>query len=218
MFIGHFAVAFAAKRTAPTVSLGTLFLACQLADLMWPNLVLAGVERFAIDPGNTAVTPLDFQSYPYSHSLVALAGWAMLAAVIYKLVRRSPPVAALGAIAVLVLSHWVLDVVSHGPDMPITIGGTAKIGLGLWNSRPATILVELAMLLAGVVLYIRATRPIDRIGMFALHGLILFLLVVNVANMFGPPPPSVAAVAWSAQAVWLIVAWGYWIDRHRQTR
>ena len=218
MFIGHFAVAFAAKRTAPTVSLGTLFLACQLADLMWPNLVLAGVERFAIDPGNTAVTPLDFQSYPYSHSLVALAGWAVLAAVTYKLVRRSPPVAALGAIAVLVLSHWVLDVVSHGPDMPITIGGTAKIGLGLWNSRPATILVELAMLLAGVVLYIRATRPIDRIGMFALHGLILFLLVINVANMFGPPPPSVAAVAWSAQAVWLIVAWGYWIDRHRQTR
>lgn len=218
MFIGHLAVALAAKRTAPTVSLGTLFLACQLADLIWPNLVLAGVERFAIDPGNTVVTPLDFQSYPYSHSLVALGGWAALAAVIYKAVRRSPPVAALVTIAVLVLSHWVLDVVSHRPDVPLTIGGSTKLGLGLWSSRPATIIVELVMLVAGVATYIRTTRSIDRTGMFALTGLIVFLLVINVANMFGPPPPSVAAVAWSAQAVWLIVAWGYWIDRHRRAQ
>jgi len=48
VFIGHFAVAFAAKRAVPEVSLGTLFLAAQLADLVWPTLVLLGFEQFAI--------------------------------------------------------------------------------------------------------------------------------------------------------------------------
>jgi len=218
MFIGHFAVAFAAKRGAPMVSLGTLFLACQFADLLWPNLVLAGVEHLAIAPGITAVTPLDFQSYPYSHSLLALAVWAAIAAVVYKLIRGATPIGALLVIAGLVLSHWVLDVVSHRPDMPLTIGSEFKVGLGLWNSRPATILVELAMLVIGIVMYVRTTRPIDRTGMIALAGLVTFLLVINIVNMFGPPPPSVRAVAWSAQAVWLLVAWGYWIDRHRRPR
>jgi len=218
MFIGHFAVAFAAKRAAPAVSLGTLFLACQFADLLWPNLVLAGVEHLAIAPGITAVTPLDFQSYPYSHSLLALAIWAASAAVVYKLIRGATPPTVLVVLAGLVLSHWALDVISHRPDMPITIGGGPKLGLGLWNSRPATILVELAMLVVGIVMYVRTTRPIDRTGMLALTGLVVFLLVINVANMFGPPPPSAGVVAWSAQAVWLLVAWGYWIDRHRQPR
>src|SRR6188472_351869 len=128
MFIGHFAVAFAAKRAAPAVSLGTLFLACQFADLLWPNLVLAGVEHLAIAPGITAVTPLDFQSYPYSHSLLALAIWAALAAVVYKLFRGATPLGALLVVAGLVLSHWVLDVISHRPDMPITIGSDTKLG------------------------------------------------------------------------------------------
>ena len=218
MFIGHFALGFAAKRAAPAVSLGTLFLACQLADLLWPNLVLLGIEHLAIAPGNTVVTPLDFQSYPYSHSLLALVVWAIVAAGVYKMIRGATPTRVLLVIAGLVLSHWVLDVASHRPDIPITIGSCTKLGLGLWNSRPATILVELAMLVAGLVLYMRTTKPVDRTGMFALHGLVLFLLVINVANMFGPPPPSVGAVAWSAQAVWLLVAWGYWIDRHRQPR
>ena len=217
MFIGHFALAFAAKRAAPAVSLGTLFLACQFADLLWPNLVLLGIEHLAIAPGITAVTPLDFQSYPYSHSLLALVIWGALAAVLYKAIRGATPVALL-VIAGLVVSHWVLDVISHRPDMPITIGSDTRLGLGLWNSRPATILVELAMLVAGLVFYVRTTKPRDRTGMFALPGLVLFLLVINVANIFGPPPPSAGAVAWSVQAVWLLVAWGYWIDRHRQPR
>lgn len=218
MFIGHFALAFAAKRAAPAVSLGTLFLSCQLADLIWPNLVLAGVEHFEVVPGITATTPLDFQSYPYSHSLVALAGWAALTAGIYKVVRRTPATAALVVIASLVLSHWLLDFVTHRPDMPLTIGGTEKYGLGLWNSWTGTLVIEMLMLGAGVALYARSTTPIDRTGNLGLYGLVAFLLVINTANMFGPPPPSVSAVTWSIQAMWLIVAWGYWIDRHRQRR
>jgi hypothetical protein len=217
MFVGHYAVALASKRAAPAVSLGTLFLAAQLADLIWPNLVLTGVEVLEIDPGNTVVTPLNFVSYPYSHSLVALSVWAVLAAVAYRLARGMRP-AAMVTVGLLVLSHWVLDVVSHRPDMPVTIGGTTKLGLGLWNSLPATMAVETLLLALGVTLYTQQTDPRDRIGSWGFYGLIAFLLVVMVANAFGPPPPSVVAVAWSAQAMWLLVAWGYWIGRHRVPR
>jgi membrane-bound metal-dependent hydrolase YbcI (DUF457 family) len=216
MFLGHFAVGFAAKRAAPAVSLGTLFLSCQLADLIWPNLVLLGIERVAIVPGITVVTPLDFEFYPYSHSLAAAVVWAALAAGIYRIARPGQATtSAQFVIAGVVLSHWVLDFASHRPDLPLMPGGTTKLGLELWRSRPATILVEAVMLAAGVLLYVRSTRARDRTGVFALWGLVVFLIAINLVNMFGPPPPGTAAVAWSAQAVWLLVAWGYWIDRHR---
>ncbi len=217
MFIGHFAVGFAAKRAVPMVSLGSLFLACQLADLLWPNFVLMGLETVEIDPGNTAFTPLNFVSYPYSHSLLALAGWGLAFAVLYKWVRRGAW-SAVAALAAVVLSHWVLDVVSHRPDMPVTLSGPERLGLGLWNSVPATIAVEVILLAVGVFLYTRATVPRDRTGMVSLWLLVGFLLAINIANLLGPPPPSYLAVAWAAQAVWLLVAWGYWIDRHRKPR
>jgi hypothetical protein len=217
MFIGHFAVGFGAKRAVPAVSLGSLFLACQLADLLWPCFVLLGIERVEVDPGNTAATPLKFVSYPYSHSLVALLGWGLAFAVLYRIVRRGTWAAGL-TLAAAVLSHWVLDVASHRPDMPVTLHGPERLGLGLWNSVPATLAVELVLLAIGVALYRRATVPRDRTGSIALWSLIGFLLVVNLASLFGPPPPSATAVAWAAQAVWLLVALGYWIDRHRQLR
>jgi membrane-bound metal-dependent hydrolase YbcI (DUF457 family) len=213
VFIGHFAVAFAAKRAAPEISLGTLFLAAQLADLVWPTLVLFGVESFSIRPGLTAVTPLDFTNYPYSHSLVALAGWGFALGVAYYLLRRG--VAGAAVLFLVVLSHWVLDVATHRPDMPLTIGGSARLGLGLWNSIAATVAVEGLLFAAGVWVYARTTRALDRTGTWSFIGLVLFLMLVYVANVLGPPPPSIAAVAWSAQAIWLLVAWGYWIDRHR---
>jgi hypothetical protein len=217
MFIGHFAVGFAGKRAVPAVSLGTLFLACQLADLVWPTLVLAGVERFEIQPGITRVTPLNFVHYPYSHSLVALIVWGAALGVAYKLLRRSTWTAPL-VLGAVVLSHWVLDVASHRPDMPVTLSGPERLGFGLWNSLPATLAVELILFGIGVAVYQRATAPKDRIGTWAFAGLVAFLLIIEIANLLGPPPPNVAAVAWSAQAVWLLVAWGYWIDRHRAPR
>ena len=214
MFIGHYAVAFAAKRAAPAISLGTLFLAVQLADLVWPALVLAGVERFEIRPGITAFTPLDFVHYPWSHSLVAMLAWGVALGVGYVLVRKARWRDAV-LLAALVVSHWVLDFVSHRPDMPLAPGDSTKVGLGLWNSVPATLVVEGALFGACVWLYARSTRALDRTGKWALWSLVAFLSVVYVANAFGPPPPSVAAVAWSANLLWLVVAWGYWIDRHR---
>jgi hypothetical protein len=211
MFLGHFAVAFAAKRAAPEVSLGTLFLAAQLADLLWPNLVLLGVERFKVQPGITAVTPLDFVHYPWSHSLTALALWGVVLGVGWVAVRlgQATPKAALVILAVVV-SHWVLDWIAHRPDMPLTIGGDTRLGLGLWHSIPATLAVE-----GG--LFALCARAVDRIGTWAFWGLVAFLVVVYAATVFGPPPEP-AHVAWAAQAMWLLVFWGYWIDRHREKR
>ncbi len=212
MFIGHFAVGFAAKRAAPSLSLGTWFLAAQLADLIWPIFVLIGLERVEIDPGNTVVTPLNFVSYPYSHSLVAMTGWGLAAALGAALWRRAS-LSAATAVCAVVVSHWVLDAISHRPDMPLTIFGASRVGLGLWNSLPATVLVEAAMLIVGLAAYLRRPgRPTGRrsIGLWALVG---FLVLINIANLAGPPPPSATAVAVAACAMWLIVLWAYRVDR-----
>jgi len=216
MFIGHYALGFAAKRAAPTLSLGTLFAACQFADLLWPTLVLLGVERVEIAPGITAVTPLDFVHYPWSHGLLALVAWGVLFGLAWRVLRRAPWPAAV-TIAVLVVSHWVLDFVTHRPDLPIVPGGP-RVGLGLWNSMAATVAVEGALFVAGIAVYLRATRARDRTGSIALWAMIAFLVLAHVANLTGPPPPDAKTVAWAAQALWLLVAWGWWVDRHRAPR
>lgn len=216
MFAGHFAAGFGAKRAAPAVSLGTLFMAAQLLDLLWPWFILLGIERVRIAPGITAVTPLDFVAYPYSHSLVAALGWSILFGAVYWLARRNLRGSiVLGA---LVLSHWVLDFVAHRPDLPLGLGaGSPRLGLGLWYSRPATLAVELAMLFAGAAIYARSTEARDRAGRYGFWGLVAFLLAAYLAALFGPPPPSVTALGWGGQSVWLLVLWGYWLDRHRAT-
>ena len=214
MFVGHFALAFGAKKYTPQVSLGVLFFACQLADLLWPNLVLLGLESFEIDPGNTAMTPLSFVHYPYSHSLIALLVWGALFGALYSVLNRAGIKTAV-IIAGLVLSHWVLDVVTHRPDMPIALGDSMRIGFGLWNYPVLAVITEMFIFAAGIWLYATHTEARDRVGSIALWALVVFLLIVYSANFFSPPPPSVDAVAWSAQAMWLVVAWGYWVDRHR---
>jgi hypothetical protein len=215
MFIGHFALGFASKRAAPALSLGTAFLSCQLLDLLWPDFLLLGVEKVNIDPGNTAFTPLDFETYPYTHSLVAAAGWAVVLGLGLALFRGARQAATAAA---LVVSHWLLDYITHRPDLPITIGGPERYGLGLWNSVPATLLVEGALFAAGLTIYIRSTEATGRPGGIGLWLLVAFLVVVYVVAFAGPPPPDPAAVAWTGQSMWLIVAWGYWVDRHRRMR
>ena len=213
MFIGHFAVGLAAKRVSPRTSLGTLFLAAQLLDLVWPALVLLGIEEVRIEPGNTAFTPLAFVSYPWSHGLLTAAIWAVAFGLVYAVARGS----ARGGwvVGALVLSHWVLDFVTHRPDLPLA-PGAAKVGLGLWGSVPATLAVEGALFAAGVAVYARATRPRDRTGRLAFLALVLFLAGVYAANVAGPPPPSVRAVGAAGLLMWLFVPWAAWIDRHRE--
>lgn len=215
MFIGHFAMAFAAKKAVPRVSLGTLFAAAQLPDLIWPVLVLAGAEQVRIAPGITAVTPLDFVSYPYSHSLPFDLLWAALFAGVYSVVRHAPQ--ARLWLALTVLSHWVLDVASHRPDMPLLPGGP-MLGLGLWHSRAATMIVEGALFAGALFVYSRVTVTRNRSGTIGLIALVALLLVVYLGAIFGPTPPSVEAIAWSGFAVWLLVAAAHWVDNRRSAR
>ncbi len=213
MFIGHFAVGFTAKRFAPRTSAGLLVAAPQLADILWPVFVLAGWEQVRIDPGNTRFTPLDFVSYPWSHSLLMLIVWATLLAGAYYLIARYRA----GAIAtwIGVVSHWFLDWITHRPDMPLRPGG-ARYGLGLWNSISGTMIVEVAMFAVSVWMYAGATRAKDRIGRWAFGAYVVFLLVIYVANLFGGPPDNVGQVIWSAVAAFVIlIPWAWWFDRHR---
>ena len=213
MFVGHFGAGLAAKALAPRVSLGSLFLAAQFIDLVWPTLLLLGIERVRIAPGITAVTPLDFEHYPFTHSLLAVLLWGACFTVIYRSISKDFRSAlVLGA---LVVSHWLLDLVVHRRDLPL-YPGSAKVGLGLWDSVAGTLALELAVFGLGAALYLRATRSRDRTGAWALWSLLGFLLLVHLGNLLGPPPPSVAAIAWVGQAQWLLVLWGYWIDRHRE--
>jgi hypothetical protein len=214
LFLGHFATAYAAKRLAPRTSLGTLFAAAELPDLVWPWLVLAGVESAAIAPGDTAFTPLRFDSYPLSHSLLTVAAWGAAFGAVHFW-RRRRPVDAL-VLAALAVGHWGLDFASHRPDMPLWPGGP-RLGLGLWNSVPATIVVELALLAAGLRLATSSTRPRDRLGRWGFAGLAALLLLIYAANVASPPPPSIEAVGWvGATGGVLFVALAAWVDRHRE--
>jgi LexA-binding, inner membrane-associated putative hydrolase len=213
MFIGHYAVGFAAKKVAPKVSLGTLFLSIQLLDLIWPVLIILGVEHVRIDPGNTAFTPLDFFDYPISHSMVTSLLWSVALGVIYYLVKKYPKGA--WVVGAGVFSHWVLDFITHRPDLPLSPWSSTYFGLGLWNSYLWSVVVEGTIFLAGVIIYVRSTVAKDKTGKYALWSLVGFLSLAWIINMVGPPPPNVEAIGYSALLLWLLVPWGYWIDRHR---
>jgi hypothetical protein len=221
MFIGHFGLAFGAKRIAPRVSLGATIFAAEFLDAVWPVLLLVGVERVEIKPGITRVTPLDFVYYPWSHSLAMAFVWGALFALAYWLLRRRVRDAVI--LGLLVVSHWVLDWVTHRPDLPLYPTACAappcadaeRYGLGLWNSLPGSLAIEFALFGAGVYLYIKDTRPIDATGTLALWALIAVLVLSYLGAVFGPPPPSVHALALTSFAGYLMALWGWWIDRHR---
>ncbi len=213
MFVGHYGVGFAAKAAARKPSLGSCFLAAQLPDLLWPTLVLLGVERVAIKPGITAVAPLEFVHDPFSHSLASTVLWGALVGVIYFVLRRDRRGALL--LGGAVVSHWVLDAIVHPPDLPLTPGGETVVGAGLWFSVWATLVFELGILALGVWLYLRATRPVGRAGVAGLWVLVGLLGLLYAGNILSPPPPSVRAVAWTGECQWLFVLWGYWLDRRR---
>lgn len=212
MFIGHAAVALAAKPLAPRTSLALLLAAAFWVDMVWPVFLLLGIERVKIDPGNTAFTPLDFVHYPWTHSLAAALGWSVLFGL--ACLRSGRRVALI--LGLLVFSHWVLDAVSHRPDLPLWPGSATLVGFGLWNSVPATMIVECTMFAAGAWIYARSAPSRDRIGTWAFAGLIAFLAVAYLGNVFGPPPPSVPAIAIAGIAGGIVfTAWAWWIDRHR---
>lgn len=214
MFIGHFGAAFGAKIITPKVSLGSLFLAAQFLDLLWPTFLLLGIEHVRIAPGATVVTPLLFEHYPFSHSLLAAIGWGAVIATAYWMLRRNRTGATV--LGLLALSHWMLDAIVHQPDLPLFPGNSPLVGFNLWSSFPATLAIEVSIFLLGAWLYARATKPLDEYGKWGFRALLLFFLIIYAGNIFGTPPPDANIIAWVGELQWLFVVWGYWLDKHRQ--
>lgn len=212
MFLGHYGVALAAKRLAPDASLGTSVLAAQWADLLWPLLLVVGLEHVRIVPGLMAASPMDFVDYPISHSLLTVLAWGALVGGVYWAFKRRSRGAVV--IAGLVVSHWVLDAVVHRPDLPLWPGSDVLVGGSLWQSVPVTVVLELAILGAGLAVYTRSTRPRDAVGRWGLRVMML-VLVAFFLSSFAAPPPSVDALAYGGLTLWLFVPWAAWVDRHR---
>jgi membrane-bound metal-dependent hydrolase YbcI (DUF457 family) len=215
MFIGHFAVAFGAKKVAPRTSLATLIATAQLLDLIWPILVLLGIETVRIDPA--APSPflkLRFVHYPWTHSLLMAIVWGIGLALAYR--ARTGYRRGAAVVGALVVSHWVLDWITHRPDLQLAPGSASRVGLGLWTSPAATIAVEAVLFVAGVAVYARTTRPRDRAGTWGFWGFIAFLLVAYASTLAGGTPPSPRVVAGSALVGWALIPWIAWFDRHRE--
>lgn len=217
MFIGHLAVGFAGKRVAPRTSLGVLLASSVALDILYFVFLLMGWEQMRIEPGNTAYSPLAFDYYPFSHSLLAAAVWSVFFAVLYSgFTRYRPGAVAVGCVSI---SHWFLDAIVHRPDLPLYPGHSALIGLGLWHSLSGTFLVEGAIFLTGVRIYFTMGSACDRIGKYALFGFVVFVLLLYVATVFSPPPPDTKFVAVAGLVLTVILLlWAAWFDRHRISR
>jgi hypothetical protein len=214
MFIGHFAVGLGAKKIAPQVKLGTLFFAAQFLDLLWPLLLIAGIEHVRVSPNALPFLRLDFYDYPISHSLFTSLIWSCLIGSSFYLINKNKRNAFVVGCAVF--SHWLLDFISHSPDLPLVPGLSILVGLGLWNSTIATIIIESVLFLCGIFLYLRTTKAKNKTGVMTLWGLIIFLAISSIANIIVPPPPDARPIAWTTLSMWLFIPWGYWIDRNRE--
>lgn len=206
MFVGHYAVALAAKRLAPRQSLGWLFIAVQFLDVLWAPAILLGIEHAKVAPGFLPASSLVLYDMPWTHSLLMAVGWSWLA---FRF-SKSP---VLGA---CVFSHWALDYVAHIQDLPLFKGGP-KVGLGLWRNAHATVITEAALLLLGLVIYLQATRPRTRAGDYAMPAFVVAMIAINLINVYGPPPRNIYIAAISAEIAYLVLALiAAWLDRFRQ--
>jgi membrane-bound metal-dependent hydrolase YbcI (DUF457 family) len=216
MFIGHFGLSFAAKKVAPKVSLGVLFIATQFVDILWPFLLSLNIEKVAIVPGYTKSNALEFLYFPYTHSLLAGVLWGLVVGFIYFLFKRDRQGALV--VALCVLSHWFLDLLVHTADLPLTPFESSKLGLGLWNHVALSLTIETVLFFAGVLIYAGATKAKTKAGKWGFWSFALFLVVFNISNTFGPPPPA-SIMALSLTLIILmaiIVAIAFWIDSKRE--
>lgn len=207
MFVGHYSVAFAVKSERNKIPLWVLFVAVQLLDFLWAPFVLLGIEKVRIVPGITATSPLDLYYMPYTHSLIGALFWAGLAALVYKIASgaKASRTAAL-LVAFAVFSHWILDLIVHRPDLAI-YDDTLKVGFGLWNYKGLEFGLEIAILIGGIVLYLKR----NAVPSFARSvGIIIFgvvMILIQTGNTFvGRPPSSDHAIAITALIFYTLFA------------
>ncbi len=216
MFIGHFAAGLASKKADKSISLGWAFFAAQWLDLLWPVLLLTGMEKVELRSDPHSPIPLSFTHYPVSHSLLAVTGWAVLIALIYYMIKKKGRAAII--IGLLVLSHWLLDLLVHVPDLPISPFSDSRFGLGLWNQPYLALIIELTLFAGGLFLYISSTKPVAGKSQWVLWSLVGFLLVIHLMNVLGPPPNTIEPIAWVGLSQWLLVFWADRADKKRVAR
>jgi hypothetical protein len=214
MFVGHYGVSFAARRTGVLLPLWVWFVAVQWLDLGFMTLVLAGVEKVRITEGFTDSNALDLYYMPYTHGL---PGALAMSLVFSGIVAASFPAArrpmAFAVVALASFSHWILDLFMHTPDMPLW-DNHDKVGFGLWDHLALALVAEFAVLVLGVSLYLRSVTLTER-GARLIWGFVALLVVLHLGNTFGPTPPSPEAFAASALAGYvLLAALAAWVERH----
>jgi hypothetical protein len=221
MYFGHYGIGLALKKYVKGLSLGWLFLSVQFVDLLAMSLLLIGVERVNIIPGLTATSSMEYVYFPFSHSLVAFLVWASVFYIIFRLVEIKPGLKKSRVALMLalgVLSHFVLDVIVHTPDLPILGNDSFMMGLGLWNYHPIiNYVVEGAILLVGLYLYLRATKGSTFLGKYGVISLVGVMFILNLVLMFGesPPDPSVSAGLYLIFNFSIILL-AFWLDKKRK--
>jgi hypothetical protein len=212
MFVGHFGAALAGKRFAPAVNLGTLFLAAVWIDVLWPIAVFLGLEQVDVRPGFTAASPLVLEHIPWTHSLVANLLWAGIFVALCRglgWLRTGQEAAVVFSLSV---SHWLLDLVAHVEDLQLW-PGSARYGLGLWTSRPATLLIESGLVFLGAAVYLSVGGKLTCRRLVYRMGFAVFLVAAGVASMLGPQPPGVTLYVASALVSFVVFCGlARWVD------
>jgi hypothetical protein len=197
MFVGHYAASLTLKSFENRVSLGVLFLAVQFVDILFFPFVLAGIERMNIVENFTQSTHFELEYMPFTHGLLSSVLWAVAAYAVFRwVVVKKQSVAVVVALAVL--SHWLLDLPVHTPDLPLWSDTSPKFGFGLWNNAIATYLLEAALLLFALWMYLRST-------------------LINVSNIFGAPmvDTKIGLSIFALSSYFLFAAVAFWLDSKR---
>jgi len=209
MFYGHIGAALIAKPLAPKVSVGVMLVAATAIDTLCGIFTFAGMEWVNTTTGES--------SLPWSHGLFMSIIWSLLTLGIAWLITRNWKMSIV--IAGLVFSHWVLDFISHPmgmgkvmpKDLPLLFEGSPKVGLGLYTYLVPALISEFGLLLGGIYVYLRTTRPTDRTGKWA-FAILIFVLALFPLSMF--LPQKIGFIATFITLIFLPL--GIWMERHRE--
>ncbi len=156
--------------------------------------------------GFTEVNALDLYYMPYTHSLTAAISWSVIVVGIYLWMRKWR---GWGGSAILVglvvLSHWIVDLPMHVPDLPL-YGNEYKVGFGLWNNLPVSLFLEAILLFGGLLYYLRATKAKTSGGRYAMIVFCIVMFGIHLMSIFGPPPASPVMAGLSALVSYMLFA------------
>jgi LexA-binding, inner membrane-associated putative hydrolase len=183
--INHAATALIFKRRFPDVSLLALLLSVQAMEFAWVVLNYLGIERTTTGLVVRYVGDIHLAYMPFSHSVLTVLAAALLVWGMGSLVGR----ARLGSIvAVAILSHLVLDLLTHNGDIALgPFHDAPKYGTFLYGRwAPLAFVVELAY---GLVCWwiFRGGR--------ALLAIVVGFNVVNISEFFRAIPGPEDALA-----------------------